>query len=198
MSTPQLGRRLCLRRAAALGLGGAALVLAGCGFQLRRPPHLQLKRICVTGLSRSSPVAEELRRQLLASPGVELMEAPLGADVVVQVLEDSRDEVVAVSTSVGLVRELTLRARLRFRAQTPGGQELIAPTQLIQQRDMSYTESTALAKEHEATMLYRAMSVDLAGQLTRRLASLTPEALLPPPAPLAPEAASAAPAASQP
>jgi len=146
----------------------------------------------VTGLSRSSPVAEELRRQLLASPGVELMEAPLGADVVVQVLEDSRDEVVAVSTSVGLVRELTLRARLRFRAQTPGGQELIAPTQLIQQRDMSYTESTALAKEHEATMLYRAMSVDLAAQLTRRLASLTPEALLPP------AAASVAPSASRP
>jgi outer membrane lipopolysaccharide assembly protein LptE/RlpB len=57
---------------------------------------------------------------------------------------------------------------------------------------MSYTESTALAKEHEATMLYRAMSVDLAAQLTRRLASLTPEALLPP------AAASVAPSASRP
>ncbi|PXW95828.1 LPS-assembly lipoprotein [Sphaerotilus hippei] len=157
-----------------------ALVATGCGFQLRRPPALQLRRIHLRGLVGSSLLGEELRRQLRASPGVELLEAPPGADVVLQVLEDSRDEVVAVSTSAGLVRELTLRSRLRFRAQTPSGLELIAPTLLQQQRDMSYTETDALAKEHEALLLYRAMSVDIAAQVVRRLAILGPAALVAP------------------
>lgn len=48
----------------------------------------------------------------------------------------------------------------------------MGPTELSMQRDMSYNETDALAKEHEAAMLYRAMSEDLAAQVVRRLASL--------------------------
>ncbi len=174
----------------AVALGGAAL--SGCGFQLRRPPELPFKRICVMGWRLSSPLAEELRRQLLARPGVQLLEAPLGADVVLQILEDVRDEVVAVSSAYGQVRELTLRQRLRFSARTPAGQSLMGPTELSMQRDMSYNETDALAKEHEAAMLYRAMSDDLAAQVVRRLASLGSS-----PAASAPALAPAASAASR-
>jgi len=37
---------------------------------------------------------------------------------------------------------------------------------------MTYNESIALAKEHEETLLYRAMETDIASQVLRRLASV--------------------------
>ncbi|MDZ7858858.1 LPS assembly lipoprotein LptE [Sphaerotilus sp.] len=148
--------------------------LAGCGFQLRRPPELQLKRVFLAGFDAYSPMGDELRRQLRASPGVVLTETAAEADVVLEVLEDAREQVVAASTATGQVRELTLRARLRFKARTPAGAERIAPTELMLTRDVSYSETTALAKEQEIALLFRSMHTDLAAQVLRRLAALTP------------------------
>jgi LPS-assembly lipoprotein len=39
-------------------------------------------------------------------------------------------------------------------------------------RDMSYNESAALAKEHEESLLYRAMQSDIVSQVMRRLAAV--------------------------
>lgn len=156
----------------ALLLAGA--LLASCGFAMRQPPELDFKRITLRGFARDSAMAEELRRQLRASPGVEVVDgANNGADAVITALEDGLERVVAASTSAGQVRELTLRARLRFEVRDASGRELIAATELLQTRDMSYTESTALAKEQEARLLGRAMQADVASQVLRRLAALS-------------------------
>jgi LPS-assembly lipoprotein len=42
----------------------------------------------------------------------------------------------------------------------------------MQQRDISYNESAALAKETEEALLYRDMQSDIAQQIQRRLAAL--------------------------
>jgi LPS-assembly lipoprotein len=70
------------------------------------------------------------------------------------------------------VRELQLRARLSFRLRTVAGKELIPTTELVLNRDLSYNESAALAKEHEEQLLYRAMQSDIVAQVMRRLASV--------------------------
>ena len=85
-----------------IGATLAAAALAGCGFQLRRPPELQLKRVALTGLDAYSPMGEELRRQLRASPGAVVVEAPAQADMVLAVLEDAREQVVVASTAAAL------------------------------------------------------------------------------------------------
>ena len=43
---------------------------------------------------------------------------------------------------------------------------------LLQQRDISYSETIALAKEAEEALLYRNMQTDLVQQLLRRLAAV--------------------------
>lgn len=55
---------------------------------------------------------------------------------------------------------------------TPAGQELIAPTELLQTRDVSYNETQALAKEAEEALLMRNMQSDMVQQLLRRLAAV--------------------------
>jgi LPS-assembly lipoprotein len=44
---------------------------------------------------------------------------------------------------------------------------------ILLSRDMSYSETAALAKEQEENLLYRAMQSDIVAQVMRRLASVS-------------------------
>ncbi len=165
------------RRRRLAGLAGlaalTALTLAGCGFQLRRPPELTLKRVHLAGFDADSAMADELRRQLRMSPGARLAATPGESDLVLESVLDQSVPVVAGITAAGQVRELTLRSSFTFRVRRADGTELIAPTALGQSREMSYAENDALAKEHEQQFLIRTMHQDIARQVLRRLAALT-------------------------
>ena len=80
---------------------------------------------------------------------------------------------VVVTTATGLVREVQLRARLQFRLRTPGGRELIAPTEILQIRELSYNEGIALAKQYEEAAQFKNMQSDIVAQVIRRLAAVT-------------------------
>jgi LPS-assembly lipoprotein len=150
----------------ALALAGV-IVLAGCGFELRGSPELPFSRIALEGFAPRSPLADELRRALAGN--AEVVTAADRAQVVLHATTDAREKGVVASTAVGQVRELQLRVRLRFHLHTPSGAELIPPTELLLTRDMSYSESLALAKEYEEVQLYRAMQSDIVAQVMRRL-----------------------------
>ena len=77
---------------------------------------------------------------------------------------------IAAAPSSTLARELQLRLRVKFRVRGANGSELIPETELLQQRDISYNETIALAKEAEEALLYRNMQTDIVQQLLRRLA----------------------------
>jgi len=70
------------------------------------------------------------------------------------------------------VRELQLRLKVRFRLRTPQGLTLIEPVELAQQRYLSFTETAALSKEIEQSMMYRDMQSDIVQQIMRRLAAV--------------------------
>ena len=156
------------RRNALTVLAGG--LLAGCGFELRQPPRLAFSSIALTGFARRSPLAEAFKRELERQ--VKVLEAPEKADVVLQALDDVREKSVVASTSAAQVREFQLRLKFNFRAHTPGGRELIPRAELLLSRDMSYSETQALAKEAEEGELYREMNTDVVLQVMRRLAAV--------------------------
>jgi LPS-assembly lipoprotein len=147
------------------------LLLAGCGFELRRAPALRFSTIALIGFKPASPLAEELKRSIATSETTRVVEAAQQAQVVLQALADARERSVVASTATGQVREITLRTRFNFRLHTPAGKELIAPTEIVLSRDMSYNESAALAKEQEEALLFRGMQSDIVAQVMRRLAA---------------------------
>jgi LPS-assembly lipoprotein len=156
------------RRLLIMLIGSATL--SACGFELRGTPPLSFSRIALEGFAARSPLADELRRSLAQSAVV--VAAPGQAQVVLQVINDQREKSVVASTTAGQVRELQLRVRLEFRLSTPAGRELIPATELLQTRDVSYSETLALAKEYEESQLYLAMQSDIVAQLMRRLAGV--------------------------
>jgi len=151
--------------------GGAGMLLAGCGFQLRQAPHFAFSTIYI---GASSALANELKRTIASSDGIQVVDAAraTSAQVVLDLLGDQREKVVVGLNATGQVREFQLRTRVKFKLRTPQGKELIPETELLQQRDISFNESAALAKEAEENLLYRDMQTDIVQQLMRRLAAV--------------------------
>jgi LPS-assembly lipoprotein len=161
-------RRRVLAQAVMLG---AAAALAGCGFRLRVDDRLPFRSIALTGFAPRSPLALELGAALQRTVSVEAN--PARAELVLQALTDVRERSVVATTAAAQVREVQLRLRLRWRTHTPAGRELTPPAELALARDMSYSESLALAKEHEEAGLYREMQTDVVAQVLRRLAAVS-------------------------
>ena len=150
----------------------AAALMGGCGFELRRAPELRFRSIQLVDFRPHSPLAEALVASINASQTTLVVDSAAQAQVVLEALSDVREKSVVASTAAGQVRELQLRARLVFRLRTPAGKELIPATEISLKRDMSFTESAALAKEQEEALLQRAMQSDIVAQVMRRLAAV--------------------------
>ena len=159
-----------LHRRALLAVSLAALT--GCGFELKRAPELRFNTVQLTGFRARSALAEELRVNINASKSTLVVDSVTQAQVVFEALNEAREKSMVASTSAGQVREMQLRTRLKFRLHTVAGKELIAATEILLNRDMSYSETAALAKEHEELLLYRAMQSDIVAQVMRRLAAV--------------------------
>jgi LPS-assembly lipoprotein len=149
-----------------------SVMLAGCGFKLRTSQALPFSTIAVTPEKTAGVAGEMVRylgdkvRPVAPGTGGELPE------VILDVLEESREKLVVGVNSSGQVREYELRMRISFRLRSPKGYELIAPSVIEQHRNISFSESAVLAKEAEEVLLYRDMQSDIVQQLLRRLASV--------------------------
>ncbi len=165
------------RRGALALLGVPLLALAGCGFELRKAPVFAFKTISVRG---TTATVNLIRRNLRAAGTVTVVDAgpastantAIAAEAIVEVLGEERGRNVVSTNSAGLVRDLELNLRFRFRVVTPDGRELLGPTTIEQRRDLTYNETNALAKESEAELLYRDMQADVAQQVVRRLGAV--------------------------
>lgn len=191
MSAFSSSRRACLSGAAAASL---AVALSGCGFELRRPPELPYTRIALVGFPARSPMETALRAALPTSAAV--VDSPAQAEVVLTALDDRTYRIVAASTTAGQVREFRLRVQLRFRLSRPDGRVLLGDTELQRERDLSYNETNALAKQTEEASLLQEMRDDLAQQVLRMLVVAAHKPL--PPLPVASAASAAASAPSAP
>lgn len=150
----------------------AASVLAGCGYHLRNSQEFVFQTIAIAP-APGGTVAPELARYFgdklvppVAAPGQR------AAQVVLEIPQELREKNVVAVNASGQVRELQLKLRVKFSVRSQQGREIIATTEITQQRDISFNESSALAKEAEEVLLYRDMQADIVQQLMRRLAAI--------------------------
>ncbi|MBV8620984.1 MAG: hypothetical protein JOY84_19130 [Curvibacter sp.] len=152
----------------------AALMLSACGFKLRQAPDFAFDAVFINGQA-NSPLAQELARNLEATDRVHVIKDPQkmdSAQVIVDLLSELREKVVVALNASGQVRQFQVRLRVRFKLRTLEGKELIEPSEILQQRDINYNETLALAKETEEALLYKSMQTDVVQQLVHRLAAV--------------------------
>lgn len=170
-SPTSLAKRQALTQLGSLGLAG---LLSACGFQLRKAPAYPFKTL-FTGIPEASVFGQELKRNIAGSGQVEVITDPRQierADVIFDLLAELPEKLILSRTSTGAVREFQLRLRVRFRLRTRDGYEWIPDTEIVQEREISFNETSALSKETEEQLLYRDMRADLVQQILRRLGAL--------------------------
>ena len=142
------------------------LLLASCGFQLRGERATGLKSIHVPG----GGIAQEIRRTLAGGP-TKVMPTVEGAEAVLQILSENREKTVAAITGSGRVYEYRLTLSVRYRMAVPGREEpVIAPTEAVARRLITYSEAAPIAKEAEEQLLFQDMQLELADKILRQVA----------------------------
>jgi LPS-assembly lipoprotein len=152
-----------------------AASLAGCGFQLRGSASFTYAfQSLFSGFLPTSTLGQEFKRQATAQ-GLKVLDAATDANkaqVVLRVHQEQRERVVVGTGVAGQVNALQLRLRFKFSLFTTQGKTLLDEVEILQQRELSYSESAALAKEYEEQLLYNDMQIDIVQQLLRRLAAV--------------------------
>ncbi len=150
----------------------ALALLGGCGFHLRNSQEFAFQTIAISP-QPGGAIAVDVARYLGARVVPEVSKGGTPApQVVLDIVQEQREKSVVAVNASGQVREMQLQIRLRFRVRTPQGDALIATTEITQRRDITFNESSALAKEAEEILLYRDMQNDIVQQMLRRLAAV--------------------------
>lgn len=162
-----MNRRLALSTLLAMPLLAS---LPACGFRLRGTANFPFRRLYI-GLPANSAMGAELRRAVRGGSTTEVVEDQKSADAILEVLKDAREKTIVAVTPAGVVREYKLTQRFEFRLRDQHGNELIAPSEIVLTRDLTYNEVNALAKDYEEAQLYRDMQKDIVQQLIRRMSA---------------------------
>lgn len=142
--------------------------LSACGFALRGPVSFPFKSIYI-GLSDASPLGGELKRQIRANGQTQITAEAKDAEVILDVLSETREKQILSLNSQGRVREYNLLYNFRFRLRNAVGKEYLEPVTVQLKRTITFNEAQVLAKESEEALLYRDMQSDLVQQIMRRL-----------------------------
>jgi len=153
-----------------------AAILAGCGFQLRgtQGGNLPYKTMFIA-LPETADVRIWLERYIRATGGTEIVGTAAQAEASFQQLSDSRQKTILSVNAQGRVREYRLQLSYSFRVVNAKGQEIVAPNQISLSRDITYDDSSVLAKDLEEGLLWRDMNNDLVNQIMRRLSLIKPK-----------------------
>lgn len=149
--------------------------LSGCGFALRgKASYGYAFQTLFSGFTPNSPIGADFKR-LATGQGLTILDAAADANkaqVVLRVHQEQRERVVVGTGVNGQVNAVQLRVRFRFSLFTTQGKTLLDEVEILQEREQSYSESAALAKEAEEQLLYRDMQQEVVQQLMRRLSAV--------------------------
>jgi LPS-assembly lipoprotein len=155
MNTPTNTRRAFL-------LTLPALTLAGCGFRLRGINAMPFASAWVEAASNSR-VADELRQQIESQN--RLAATPDKAERILLLTEERVEKHILSLSGAGRVNEYCLRLLLTAQVRDAMGRSIAGPIKLQAQRDFSFSDAQALAKQNEEAMLMRDMALELTRQI---------------------------------
>jgi LPS-assembly lipoprotein len=148
------------------------LFLAACGFELRGEPSVGLHALFLSAAVPSTVIGEVKRILLAGATHVVAIEKDGEASL--KITGETREKTVFTVTGTGRVYEYQLRLAATYQLTVLGREEpVIAPTEVVATRLITYNESAPTAKDAEEQLLYKDMQLELAQQILRHIAAMT-------------------------
>jgi len=154
-----------------------ALLLGGCGFQLRGTATLPFDTLFVQA-APTSQFANQFKRAVISGSNTRVVGAQKDAAATLVLVTELREKNILSLSGTGRVREYQLRYRVAYRLIDRKGVEVAPAAEIVLNRDFSFNDNETLSKESEEALLFRDMQADAVQQLLRRLqaARLNPAA----------------------
>jgi LPS-assembly lipoprotein len=143
-------------------------MLAACGFQLRGTANYAFDTIYV-GAPAALPFTVELKRALAGAGSAKVLDAPQGAQVVLDIANISDDKSVLSLSPGGRAREFLLVKRVVFGLRGADGGQWLPQDTITVQRTYLYDDTERLAREIQEQRLLAEMQTDAIAQIVRRL-----------------------------
>ena len=151
----------------------AALVVAGCGFQLRGTAALPFETLYMPAATGAG-IARDIKRNIQSGTRTAVVDDPKKAQAMLEFSQEVREKQILSLAATGRVREFQLRYRVAFRVHDGKGGEFLPLSTLQLTRDITFNDTDVLAKETEEQLLYRDMQFDMVQLIMRRLAAARP------------------------
>jgi len=153
--------------------GVPALLVAGCGFRLRRSDDIPFASLYVDAPS-GSMVAQRIGALLRGNKTTRLVATASEAEAVLKLGKEERTKLILSLSGAGSVTEYRLGLRLRYSVAGKNGHSLAAPETIELTRDITYDNTKVLAKGAEEQLLYNDMDDSAAQRIVRRLQAIKP------------------------
>ncbi len=150
-----------------------ALLLAGCGFELRRYDGVPFATVFVDA-EPGNAVAQRLRTLLTAGGRTKLAATAAEAEAVLKLTRDERRKNILSLSGAGRVTEYRLGLLVSYSVIGRDARVLAESETIELTRDLTYDDSQLLAKGAEESLLYRDMDESAAMRILRRLQALQP------------------------
>ena len=155
-------------------MGLLAVLLAGCGFQLRGqaqlPPELRITYVqSQQGVGVPPGVLSRRLQSLLASNGVTVTRDPAQATATINILNEGSGRRTVAADRFDIKREYFLVYYVAYRVTLANGKTLITDEGLSANRSLLFDENRVLGFEAAQESLIDSMADDLAWQIIRRL-----------------------------
>lgn len=145
-----------------------AMLLSGCGFQLRGAANLPFESLYVQAPT-GSQFATQFRRVVAAGSATRVVDDPKAAEATLVLVSEAREKSILSLSGTGRVREFQLRYRMSYRLLDRNAVETVPVSEITLTRDFSFNDQETLSKESEEALLFRDMQNDAVQQLVRRL-----------------------------
>ena len=150
-----------------------AVLVAGCGFQLRRLEGIPFASLYVDAPPNSA-VAQHIIASLKTNKATRLARSATEAEAVLKIHSETRSKTILSLSGAGRVTEYRLGLNVSYTVSGKNDRALAAPEVIELSRDLTYDNALLLAKSAEEGLLNRDMDDDATRRILRRLQSIKP------------------------
>ncbi|HEV7490458.1 MAG TPA: LPS assembly lipoprotein LptE [Rhodanobacteraceae bacterium] len=161
------------RRLLILPLAAAALLIAGCGFHLRKEADLpaSMKKVHIQIADPSSPLAKDLAKALPRS-GTEIVENVEPGVAVMNISANAFSTDVLTVGGNARATEYALRYHVELEVQDAAGTSLLPKQTIELSREFTFDATQALGVAAEVDLLTQELQRDMTQTILRRLEAL--------------------------
>ena len=161
------------RRLSILPLAAAALLMAGCGFHLRKEADLpaSMKRVHIQIADPSSPLAKDLAKALPRS-GTEIVDDVEPGVAVMNISANAFSTDVLTVGGNARATEYALRYHVELEVQDAAGTALLPKQTIELSREFTFDASQALGVAAEVDLLTQELQRDMTQTILRRLEAI--------------------------